>query len=58
VASLHPGEALVRVGGRPARALGDQLRSIDGRRLRTRIARLATDELRDLDEALRITLAP
>src|SRR5262249_13923255 len=29
VSSLYPGEARIRVRGRPARALGDQIRSID-----------------------------
>ena len=55
--SLYPGEALVNVRGKKARALGDQLRSIDKKRLRRRIERLSVDELRNIDEALRITLA-
>ena len=41
VSSLFPGEALVRVAGRTARALGDQIRSIDKARLRSRIGRLS-----------------
>jgi mRNA interferase MazF len=57
VASLYPGEALVSVGGKPGRALGDQIRSLDKKRLRGRIASLTGDELRAVDEALRITLA-
>lgn len=56
VRSLYPGEARVHVRGRPGRALGDQIRSIDKTRLRSRIARLSADELRDVDEAVRITL--
>lgn len=56
VASLYPGEAIVSVEGREARALGDQIRSLDRRRLRTRIARLAVEELRDVETAVRVTL--
>jgi mRNA interferase MazF len=57
VASLYPGEASIEVDGKPARALGDQIRSIDKTRLRERIGRLDADEMRRIDEALRITLA-
>jgi mRNA interferase MazF len=56
VDSLYPGEALVRIKGRPARALGDQIRSIDKARLRTRIGTLSPDDLAAVDEALLITL--
>ena len=37
VTSLYPGEARIHVRGRPARVLGDQIRSIDKARLRARI---------------------
>lgn len=57
VTSLYPGEAQIEVGGKPGRALGDHLRSIDKRRLRARIGRLTQDELRAVDDALRVTLA-
>lgn len=57
VSSLYPGEAIVRVRERPARALGDQLRSIDRKRLRNRIGPLSQTEMEEVDEALRITLA-
>ena len=53
----YPGEAQVEVKGKAARALGDQLRSIDKKRLRGRLDRLTADELRRVDEALRVTLA-
>lgn len=56
VGSLFPGEALVRVKGKPARALGDQMRSLDKSRLRQRIGRLNREELRQVDIALQITL--
>jgi mRNA interferase MazF len=57
VSSLYPGEAQVQLKGKPGRALGDQIRSIDKHRLRGRIGRLARDEMVAVDEALRITLA-
>ena len=55
VDSLYPGEALVRVKGKPARALGDQIRSVGQQRLRGRVARLTVDELREVERAVRIT---
>src|SRR6185436_14224672 len=56
VDSLYPGEALVTVKGKCSRALGDQIRSLDKSRLRTRIERLGHDELAAVEEAVRITL--
>lgn len=54
--SLYPGEALVTVKGKRSRALGDQIRSLDKSRLRSRIERLSQDEMTAVDEAVRITL--
>jgi mRNA interferase MazF len=56
VDSLYPGEALVTVKGRTARALGDQIRSLDKSRLRSKIETLNQDELAAIDDAVRITL--
>jgi mRNA interferase MazF len=56
VETLYPGEAQVRLQGRPARVLGDQMRSIDKKRLRSRIGRLNQEELLDVEDALRVTL--
>lgn len=56
VTSLYPGEALIHVRGRPARALGDQIQSIDKARLRARIGALNQTELRDAEAAVLITL--
>ncbi len=53
----YPGEAMVTVKGRPARALGDQLRSIDKARLRGRLDTLVMGELQQLEAALRISLS-
>jgi mRNA interferase MazF len=56
VDSLYPGEALVTVKGKPSRALGDQIRSLDKTRLRSKIETLSQDELAAVEEAVRITL--
>ena len=56
VDSLYPGEAMVDVKGRPGRALGDQIRSIDKRRLKAKVSRLTADEMARIEEALAITL--
>jgi mRNA interferase MazF len=57
VDSLYPGEAMIDVKGRPGRALGDQIRSIDKRRLKARVCTLTADEMARIDEALAITLS-
>lgn len=56
VSSHYPGEARIELRGKPARALGDQIRSVDKARLRARVGRLSQDELQVIDDALRITL--
>ena len=56
VESLYPGEALVTVKGKAARALGDQIRSLDKSRLRSKVDKLSKDEVEAVEEALRITL--
>jgi mRNA interferase MazF len=56
VDSVYPGEAMVDVKGRAGRALGDQIRSIDKRRVKARLSTLTADEMARIDEALAITL--
>lgn len=56
VDSLFPGEARIQVKGVPGRVLGDQIRSIDKARLRTKIGTLTRDELIDVESAVRVTL--
>jgi len=56
IESLYSGEARIELKGRPARVLGDQIRSIDKKRLRSRLGRLTESEVRDVEVALRITL--
>ena len=57
VSSLYPGEARIELRGRPGRVLGDQIRSVDKARLGSRLGRLAHDELREVEDAVRVTLA-
>jgi mRNA interferase MazF len=56
IESLYPGEAKIDVQGRPARALGDQIRSLDKSRLGSRIGTLSPAELSAVEEAILITL--
>jgi mRNA interferase MazF len=56
VESLYPGEARIEVRGAPARVLGDQIRSLDKTRLRSRIGRLTKQELLSVENAVQITL--
>ena len=56
IASLYPGEAIVSVEGTQARVLGDQIRSVDRRRVQGRVARLTVEESRDVETAVRVTL--
>ena len=57
VDSLYPGETRIQLRGVPGRVLGDQIRSIDKSRLRSRIGVISQDELLDVELAVQITLA-
>ncbi|MGE0470303.1 MAG: type II toxin-antitoxin system PemK/MazF family toxin [Nitrospira sp.] len=57
VDSVYPVEAMVVLNGKPARMLGDQIRSVNKSRLRSRIDTLSHEELAVVDEAIRIMLA-
>jgi mRNA interferase MazF len=56
VDSLYPGEARIELRGAPARVLGDQIRSIDKLRLRSRVGTLSREELLEVEKAILITL--
>jgi len=47
-------EALITVGGRPAKAMLDQVRSLDQSRLGQCIGTVSRDEMKGLEKALRI----
>jgi mRNA interferase MazF len=48
---------MVEINGKPGRALGDQIRSLDKTRLKARLGRLTADEMSRVEEALAVTLA-
>ena len=56
IESLFPGEARIEIEGRPARVLGDRMRSLDKARLGARIGTLSPAELLAVEEAVLITL--
>ena len=56
VSSLFPGEAMIDIQWRPARALGDQMRSLDKARLGSKIGALSPIELLAVEEAVVIAL--
>jgi mRNA interferase MazF len=56
VSSHYPGEAMIRLRGKQARVLGDQIRSIDKTRLQAKLGRLTASELRDVEDAMLVTL--
>lgn len=56
IESLYPGEALIVLRGKQARVLGDQIRSIDQSRLRSRVSLVTTEELLEVERAVAITL--
>ena len=56
IESLFPGEAMIEIQGRPARVLGDQIKSLDKSRLGARIGSLSPAELLAVEEAVLITL--
>jgi mRNA interferase MazF len=53
---LYPGEALVSLNGVSSKAMADQLTTADKSRLKERIALLPTDDLRQVESAIRIQL--
>jgi mRNA interferase MazF len=57
VEKCFPGEVVIKLKGKKARALGDQIRSVDQSRLGRKVGKLSAVELQAIDEALRITLA-
>jgi mRNA interferase MazF len=54
---IYPSEAEVTVGGRPNKAMADQLTTVGKVRLTKMIGRLATSDMRKVERAIRIQLA-
>jgi mRNA interferase MazF len=53
---LYPGEALVNLKGQPSKAMADQLTTADKRRLTERMAALSEEDMRLVENALRVQL--
>ena len=55
-ARLYPGEALVRVGGTPHKAMADQIRTVTKERVKNYIDTLAGPDLLAVEQAIRVQL--
>jgi mRNA interferase MazF len=54
---VYPSEALVTMKGQPSKAMADQLTIADKSRLTERIAMLTADDIRQVENAIRVQLA-
>jgi mRNA interferase MazF len=52
----YPGEALVQIEGKPAKAMADQIMAADKARLKNRLGGLSKLEMRGLEDAILIHL--
>jgi len=55
-AKVYPGEAIVTLGERPAKAMADQIVTASKLRLRSRMDVLTTDDMRAVEEAVLLHL--
>jgi mRNA interferase MazF len=55
-AKVYPGEALVSVGDREAKAMADQIIAISKQRLRQRMGAVSTGDLKAIEEAILLHL--
>ena len=53
---LYPGEAIVTIDGKPAKAMADQIAAASKQRLRSRVASLTAVDLRSVEDAILIHL--
>jgi len=51
-AKVYPGEAMVTVDGRSAKAMADQIAAASKQRLRSRLATLTLTDLRNVEDAI------
>jgi len=54
---LYPGEALVSVGGQTSKAMVDQIMAADKVRLQSRLGEIAGDDMKQLEDAIRLHLS-
>jgi mRNA interferase MazF len=57
VRRIYPSEALVHIGGKPNKAMADQIATADKKRIQRRIGRVTLDEMRAIEKAIRAQLA-
>ena len=53
---IYPSEALIRIDGKPNKAMADQITTADKKRIRRRIGRVTPEEMRAIERAIRIQL--
>jgi mRNA interferase MazF len=53
---VYPSEALIRVNGRPGKAMANQIATADKNRIRRRIGRVTNEEMKAIEEAIRTQL--
>src|ERR1700674_1633052 len=56
-AKVYPGEAVVSVDGRPAKAMADQIATSSKQRLKSRVGTLSSHDLHAVEEAVLFHLA-
>ena len=56
VGRQYPGEALVDVDGKPAKAMADQIMAADKARLKNRLAGLSKPDMRAVEDAILVHL--
>jgi mRNA interferase MazF len=54
---LYPGEALVSVGGQTSKAMVDQIMAADKARLQGRLGEITSDDMKHLEDAIRLHLS-
>jgi mRNA interferase MazF len=57
VGRLYPSEALVTLQGKQSKAMADQLTTVSKTRLLSRIGRLSTQDMQQVERAVRVQLA-
>jgi mRNA interferase MazF len=57
VRRIYPSEALIRINGKPNKAMADQIATADKKRIDRRIGRVTGDEMKAIEEAIGRQLA-
>ena len=53
---VYPSEALVLIAGQPSKAMADQLTTASKTRLKSKLATLSKDEMREVEKAIHVQL--